>query len=112
MRACGMDPDRIESTRGVEFYASHEALLLDFERALTRWDEVRRAAYDLSAHMVWVGERTRALDGAHIDFVSRIANPVGVKLGPTTRPEDALAIVARLSRGASRARHSSGRHSR
>ena len=97
MRACGMDPDRLESTRGVEFFASHEALLLDYERALTRWDEARGAAYDLSAHMVWVGERTRALDGAHLDFVSRIANPVGVKLGPTTRPEDVLAIVTRLN---------------
>ena len=97
MRACGMDPERLESTRGVEFFSSHEALLLDYERALTRWDEARGAAYDLSAHMVWVGERTRALDGAHLDFASRIANPVGVKLGAKTNPDEVLAIVKRLN---------------
>jgi 3-deoxy-7-phosphoheptulonate synthase len=96
MRACGIDLDRMESTRGVEFFASHEALLLDYERALTRWDEARNAAYDLSGHMLWVGDRTRLLDGAHVEFLSRIANPVGVKLGPSARPEDAVALVERL----------------
>jgi 3-deoxy-7-phosphoheptulonate synthase len=96
MRACGVDLDRMESTHGVEFWTSHEALLLDYERALTRRDEPRGAAYDLSGHMVWIGERTRALDGAHVDFVSRLANPIGVKLGPSTSPEDAVALVERL----------------
>jgi len=96
MRACGIDLDRMESTHGVEFFASHEALLLDYERALTRWDDARGAAYDLSGHMLWVGDRTRLLDGAHVEFLSRIANPVGVKLGPSTRPEDAVALVERL----------------
>jgi 3-deoxy-7-phosphoheptulonate synthase len=97
MRACGIDLDRMELTHGVEFYASHEALLLDYERALTRWDDARGAAYDLSGHMLWVGERTRALDGAHVEFLRRVANPVGVKLGPSTRPEDADALVERLN---------------
>ncbi len=91
MRACGV---RDESLRTVELYVSHEALILDYERALTRITGTR--AYDLSAHTVWVGERTRQAGGAHLDFVSRIANPIGVKLGPTVRPEDAAAIVERL----------------
>ena len=96
MRACGIDLDREQSMHGVEFFASHEALLLDYEQALTRWDEERQATYDLSGHMVWIGERTRALDGAHVDFASRLANPIGVKLGPSVGPEDAVALAHRL----------------
>jgi len=92
LRACGV---RDEALHGVELYASHEALLLDYERALTRV-EADGVAYDLSAHLVWVGERTRALGGAHLDFVSRIANPIGVKLGPSATPEEAVEIVERL----------------
>jgi 3-deoxy-7-phosphoheptulonate synthase len=91
MRACGVHDSALE---GVELYASHEALILEYERALTRIEEGR--AYDLSAHFVWVGERTRQMDGAHLDFVSRIANPIGVKLGPTTTPEIAAELVERL----------------
>jgi 3-deoxy-7-phosphoheptulonate synthase len=91
MRACGADDAALQ---GVELYAGHEALILDYERALTRIDDGR--AYDLSAHFVWVGERTRQLDGAHLDFVSRIANPIGVKLGPSTTPEFAAELVERL----------------
>jgi 3-deoxy-7-phosphoheptulonate synthase len=91
MRACGVNDDAL---RSVELYASHEALILEYERAFTRLSE--GIPYDLSGHMVWVGERTRALDGAHVDFVSRIANPIGVKLGPTTSPEFAAEIVQRL----------------
>ncbi len=91
MRACGI---RDEALRSVELYVSHEALILDYERALTRISDGR--AYDLSAHTVWVGERTRQLDGAHVDFAACIANPIGIKLGPTARPEDAAAIVERL----------------
>ena len=93
MAACGTDP---EEFRGVEFYASHEALILEYERALTRIDSRTGLPYDTSGHMVWIGERTRDLDGAHIDFVSRICNPIGVKLGPTTDPDYALALVDRL----------------
>jgi 3-deoxy-7-phosphoheptulonate synthase len=96
MRACGVDLDREQSMHGVEFFASHEALLLDYEDALTRHDEDRAAAYDLSGHMVWVGERSRALDGAHVAFVAGIANPIGVKLGPSVTPEDAVALADRL----------------
>jgi len=99
MRACGIDPDRMESTLGVELFASHEALLLDYERALTRRGEARGTAYDLSGHMLWVGERTRALDGAHVEFLRQVANPVGVKLGPTVTPEGAVELVERLDPG-------------
>jgi 3-deoxy-7-phosphoheptulonate synthase len=91
MRACGVHDAALE---GVELYASHEALILEYERALTRIEDGR--AYDLSGHFVWVGERTRQMEGAHLDFVSRIANPVGVKLGPTTTPEFAAELVERL----------------
>jgi 3-deoxy-7-phosphoheptulonate synthase len=91
MRACGVHDAALET---VELYASHEALILEYERALTRVEDGR--AYDLSAHLVWVGERTRQMDGAHLDFVSRIANPIGVKLGPTTTPEFAAELVERL----------------
>jgi 3-deoxy-7-phosphoheptulonate synthase len=94
MRACGVHDAALE---GVELYSSHEALILEYERALTRIDEGR--AYDLSAHFVWVGERTRQMDGAHLDYVSRIANPIGVKLGPTTTPEFAAELVERLDPG-------------
>ena len=84
MRACGVDD---EATRGVELFASHEMLLLPYESGLVR------GTYDLSAHLVWIGERTRQLDGAHLAFATRIANPLGVKLGPATTPEDAAAIA-------------------
>jgi 3-deoxy-7-phosphoheptulonate synthase len=91
MRACGVHDAALQS---VELYAGHEALILEYERALTRVEDGR--AYDLSGHFVWIGERTRQLDGAHLEFVSRIANPIGVKLGPTTTPEFAGELVERL----------------
>jgi 3-deoxy-7-phosphoheptulonate synthase len=96
MRACGIDLERDQAMHGVEFFASHEALLLDYEGPLTRHDDERGASYDLSAHMLWIGERTRALDGAHVEFARSIANPIGVKLGPGVAPEDAVALAARL----------------
>jgi len=87
-------------TRGnqVELYSSHEALLLEYEAALTRTEDAapEGPAYDLSAHMIWVGERTRQLDGAHVAFAASVANPIGVKLGPTSTPEDAVALAERL----------------
>ncbi|MCA0328418.1 MAG: 3-deoxy-7-phosphoheptulonate synthase class II [Actinobacteria bacterium] len=94
MAACGADP---EEFKRVEFYAGHEALVLDYEKALTRIDSRTGNRYDVSGHFVWVGERTRQLDGAHVDFVSRISNPVGVKLGPTTTPEFAVELCDRLN---------------
>ena len=96
MRACGVDLDAEGSTHGVDLFASHEALLLEYESALVRRDEVTGRPYDLSGHMVWIGDRTRQLDGAHVDLIAQIANPVGLKLGPTARPEEAAALVERL----------------
>lgn len=94
MAACGADFDAL---RTVEFFSSHEALLLDYERALTRIDSRTGVPYDCSAHFVWIGERTRQLDGAHVDFLSRVHNPIGVKLGPSTSADDALALMDRLN---------------
>ena len=96
MRACGLDIAGTPQTHGVELYASHEALLLDYERALTRYDETGTRAYMLSGHLLWIGERTRQLDGAHVDLLSRVSNPIGLKLGPSTTPEDALALIEKL----------------
>jgi 3-deoxy-7-phosphoheptulonate synthase len=93
IRACGMTDD--EALRTVTLYCSHEALALEYDRALTRVADDR--AYGLSGHFLWIGERTRRIDGAHIDFISRIANPIGVKLGPTTTPEQAIELCDRLN---------------
>ena len=93
MRAIGSDPEELHR---VEFYAGHEALLLDYERPLTRIDSRTGLPYDVSAHFLWVGERTRQLAGAHVDFASRIRNPIGVKLGPTTTPDDVAELIERL----------------
>jgi 3-deoxy-7-phosphoheptulonate synthase len=94
MHASGTDPAEF---RTVEFYSSHEALLLEYERAMTRIDSRTGLPYDTSAHFPWIGERTRAIDGAHVEFFRHVRNPVGVKLGPSTTPEDALALVDRLN---------------
>ncbi|WP_030909455.1 class II 3-deoxy-7-phosphoheptulonate synthase [Streptomyces sp. NRRL F-5126] len=93
MKACGTDPAEF---RAVEFYSSHEALLLDYESALTRTDSRTGTLYDTSAHLVWIGERTRQLDGAHIEFASQIRNPLGIKLGPNTTVDEALGYIDRL----------------
>jgi 3-deoxy-7-phosphoheptulonate synthase len=94
MRACGADP---KETHGVEMYSSHEALLLDYEQALTRVDSQTGLLYDVSAHLLWIGERTREVDGAHVEFARQIRNPIAVKLGPTTSPEEALALLDALN---------------
>ena len=94
MRACGADSEEL---RAVELYSSHEALVLDYEQALTRRDSRTGLMYDTSAHFLWVGERTRDLDGAHVEFASGISNPVGVKVGPDTKPADVLALIDRLN---------------
>ena len=93
MAACGADFDAL---RTVEFFASHEALLLDYERPLTRIDSRTGMPYDVAGHFVWVGERTRDLDGAHIDFVSRIRNPIGVKVSPRADPDYLLRLIDKL----------------
>ncbi|GAA5151307.1 3-deoxy-7-phosphoheptulonate synthase class II [Nocardioides marinquilinus] len=94
MAAIGADPDEFHE---VDFHISHEALLLEYEHALTRHDSRSGAPYDLSGHFVWIGERTRQLDGAHVELLSHVRNPIGVKLGPTTTPDDAIALAARLN---------------
>jgi 3-deoxy-7-phosphoheptulonate synthase len=88
MTACGVDLAGSQAVHGVQLFTSHEALLLPFEQALTRHDATSDAWFDTSAHMVWVGERTRQLDGAHVEFLSGIANPIGVKIGPAMTPEE------------------------
>ncbi|MER0244737.1 3-deoxy-7-phosphoheptulonate synthase class II [Streptomyces sp. HSW2009] len=93
MHACGADPEQMHTA---EVYASHEALILDYEAALTRTDERTGDRYDLSGHMVWIGERTRQLDGAHVEFCSQISNPLGVKIGPKATADDVLALIDRL----------------
>src|SRR5215475_113388 len=93
IQACGMTDDA--ALRTVTLYCSHEALALEYDRALTR--VARGRAYGLSGHFLWVGERTRQLDGAHVDFVSRIANPIGVKLSPSATPEVALELCEKLN---------------
>ncbi|MDI2098258.1 class II 3-deoxy-7-phosphoheptulonate synthase [Ruicaihuangia caeni] len=93
MEAAGADFDEL---RHVDFYSSHEGLLMDYERPMTRIDSRTGTAYDTSAHFIWIGERTRDLDGAHVDFFSRVRNPIGVKLGPTTTPDTMLRLIDKL----------------
>ena len=97
MKACGVDPDDHPSLHEVEFFTSHEALLLGYEQALTRLDSLTDTWYDCSAHMLWIGERTRQIDGAHMEFLRGVHNPLGCKLGPTAPPEEALAICEKLN---------------
>ncbi len=94
MKAIGADPDEFHR---VDFHSSHEALVLEYEHAMTRIDSRTQAPYDVSGHFVWIGERTRQLDGAHVELLRHIKNPIGVKLGPSTTPDDALALAERLN---------------
>jgi len=94
MRACGAVPEEFAR---VDFYAAHEALSLVYEQALTRIDSRTGNPYDVSGHFLWVGERTRGLDGAHVNFAATIANPVGVKVGPTASPEEIQEVVERIN---------------
>ncbi|MFD5225851.1 class II 3-deoxy-7-phosphoheptulonate synthase [Microbacterium sp. NPDC058342] len=93
MEAAGADFDELKR---VEFFTGHEGLLMDYERPMTRIDSRTDTPYNTSAHFLWIGERTRELDGAHVDYFSRIRNPIGVKLGPTTTPDTALALIDML----------------
>jgi len=94
MRACGAEPEEL---RTVEFYSSHEALLLPYEQALTRVDARTGSQYDLSAHFLWVGDRTRDLDGAHVEFAAGVQNPIGVKIGPDATPDYVRGLIKTLS---------------
>ena len=97
MSAIGLTPDKQPELHQVEFYTSHEALLLGYEEAMTRVDSTSGDWYDTSAHMLWIGERTRQLDGAHIEFMKGVRNPIGIKCGPTMEPEDLLRLIDALS---------------
>ncbi|HEX9993939.1 MAG TPA: 3-deoxy-7-phosphoheptulonate synthase class II [Acidimicrobiales bacterium] len=97
MRACGIDVAVQPMLHEVDFYTSHEALLLGYEEALTRRDSLTGDWYDCSAHMLWIGDRTRQLDGAHVEFLSGVGNPVGVKVGPTATPGEVVALCERLN---------------
>ena len=94
MRAAGVDD---QSLRTVDFYSAHEALILPYEDSLTRIDSRTGRPYNCSAHFLWVGERTRQPDGAHVDMLSKVANPIGVKIGPDAKPADVLALVDKLN---------------
>lgn len=93
MEACGVDSAELRTT---EFFVSHEGLLFDYERPLTRIDSRTNTPYVTSGHFIWIGERTRQLDGAHVDFFSRVRNPIGVKLGPTSSTSDVLELIDKL----------------
>ena len=97
MHACGIDAVDDQRLDGVDFYTSHEALLLGYEEALTRRDSLTGDWYDCSAHMVWIGERTRQLDGAHIEFMRGIKNPIGCKVGPNATPADVIGLCETLN---------------
>jgi 3-deoxy-7-phosphoheptulonate synthase len=96
MRACGFDTESAPNLHEVDVFSSHEALVLGYEEALTRQDGLTGRWYDCSAHMVWIGERTRQLDGAHVEFFSGIANPIGCKVSAAASPEDVVALCERL----------------
>jgi 3-deoxy-7-phosphoheptulonate synthase len=97
MAACGIDLGAEVGLHQVDFWTSHEALILPYEECLTRMDSLSGDWFDCSAHLLWVGDRTRQLDGAHIEFLSGVGNPLGVKIGPTTSPDEAVALCARLN---------------
>jgi 3-deoxy-7-phosphoheptulonate synthase len=96
MAACGIDLSKEVGLQQVDFFTSHEALLLGYEEALSREDSLTGGWYDCSAHQLWVGDRTRQLDGAHLAFLAEVGNPIAVKLGPTATPDDVKAICRKL----------------
>jgi 3-deoxy-7-phosphoheptulonate synthase len=97
MAAIGVTPESHPDLHRVEVFTSHEALLLGFEEAMTRVDSTTGDWYDVSAHLLWIGERTRQLDGAHIEFMRGIKNPIGLKVGPTLEPEDLIRLIDALN---------------
>src|SRR5713101_745417 len=97
MAACGIDLANERRLHEVDVYTSHEGLLLEYEEGLTRRDSLTSDWYDCSAHLLWIGERTRQLDGAHIEFFSGVHNPLGVKIGPAATPGDVVELAERLN---------------
>ena len=97
MEACGINGKEVRAVREVDFYTSHEALLLGFEQAMTRVDSTSGDWYDTSAHMIWIGDRTRQVDGAHVEFCRGVGNPIGVKCGPSLAPDELIALLDALN---------------
>jgi 3-deoxy-7-phosphoheptulonate synthase len=97
MAACGIDTESQPNLHEVDFFTSHEALILGYEEALTRQDSLTGQWYDCSAHMLWVGERSRQVDGAHVEFLRGVGNPLGCKIGPTARPDEVVALCEALN---------------
>jgi 3-deoxy-7-phosphoheptulonate synthase len=97
MRACGVDTENNTMLREVDVFTSHEALILGYEEALTRQDSLTGEWYDCSAHMLWIGERTRQLDGAHVEFLRGVGNPIGCKIGPSVTPEWVIELCEKLN---------------
>jgi len=97
MEACGITPETAPQLAGTPFYTSHEALLLGYEEALTRVDSTSGDWYDTSAHLLWIGDRTRQIDGAHVEFCRGVRNPIGIKCGPSLDPDEAMRLLDILS---------------
>ncbi len=97
MEACGITPESTPQLRTTDFYTSHEALLLGYEQAMTRIDSTTGDWYDTSAHMLWIGDRTRQLDGAHVEFCRGVKNPIGLKCGPSLASDDLLRLIDTLN---------------
>lgn len=93
MEACGITPDSVPQIRETSFYTSHEALLLAYEEALVRKDSLTGDWYDCSAHLLWIGERTRQPDSAHVEFLRGVENPIGMKIGPTADPDELIRMI-------------------
>ncbi|WP_319568479.1 class II 3-deoxy-7-phosphoheptulonate synthase [Cohaesibacter marisflavi] len=93
MRACGVEPSKTESLRSTDFFTSHEALLLGYEQAFTRVDSTTGLHYATSGHMLWIGDRTRQIDHAHVEFFRGIENPIGLKCGPSMTPDELLRLI-------------------
>jgi 3-deoxy-7-phosphoheptulonate synthase len=99
MEACGINPDTVPQLKGTDFYTSHEALLLPYEQALTRQDSLTGQWYDTSAHMLWIGDRTRFQGSAHVEFLRGVGNPLGMKCGPSLEPDALIKLLDTLNPG-------------
>jgi 3-deoxy-7-phosphoheptulonate synthase len=96
MRAIGLDPEAHPELRATDFYTSHEALLLGYEQAMTRIDSTTGEFYATSGHMIWIGDRTRQLDGAHVEYARGVRNPIGLKCGPSLKPDELIRLIDAL----------------
>jgi 3-deoxy-7-phosphoheptulonate synthase len=97
MEACGISPETVPQLKGTSFYTSHEALLLGYEQAMTRQDSLTGDWYDTSAHMLWIGDRTRFEGSAHLEFLRGVGNPIGLKCGPSLAPDELLRLIDTLN---------------